>query len=187
MTPDNDNHISHARLRAVLSYEPETGEFHWLVNKGNVKAGRLAGKRASNGYWRIKADGKDYPAHRLAWFYVNGRWPEGVIDHINRDPLDNRFCNLREASFAQNQYNRTEQRNNTSGFKGVSRFKKTGKWRAEIMLNGKSHYLGAYETAELASKAYDEAAISLHQSFARNAERMLAAANDNAPKVVRAA
>ena len=174
----NDNLISADRLRSLLHYDPETGVFTWLVNKSNVKAGSTAGKHAANGYWRIKLDGREYPAHRLAWLYMKGTWPSGVVDHINMNKIDNRFDNLREASFAQNQHNRTEQSNNTSGYKGVSRFKNTGRWRADIMLNGKSHYLGSFDTAEDAAIAYDMAASELHGSFARNADGLLVA-NDN--------
>lgn len=176
----NDNLVTSERLRSALSYDAETGHFTWLVRIGSVKAGQRAGKHAKNGYWRIRLDGVEYPAHRLAWFYVYGRWPDGQVDHINLDKIDNGISNLRPATNAENQRNRSEQSNNTSGFKGVSRFKKTGRWRAEIMIDGHKKYLGSFSTPEQAAVAYDSAAARLHGDFARNAIGRLAA-NDNEP------
>jgi hypothetical protein len=174
----NDNLIPHARLLEFIHYDSDTGVFTWRVRKGNIRAGTRAGIVAVNGYRRIKIDGREYPEARLAWFYVTGKWPDAVVDHASRDILDNSFANLREATLAENQHNRSKQSNNTSGRKGVSQFKRTGRWRAEIMRHGKSHYLGSYATADEASAAYDEAALDLHGLFARNASGPLAD-NDN--------
>lgn len=93
--------------------------------------------------------------------------PDGmVIDHINRNGLDNREINLRVATHQQNSCNRTQPRNNTSGFKGVFREKRTGKWRACIRVNGRREYLGTYETKEQAAHAYDAAARHHFGAFA---------------------
>jgi len=179
MKAANDNQpLTAESLRNVLSYSPETGEFIWLVNRGKVRAGTVAGKHACNGYWRIKLFGKDYPAHRLAWLYTYGEFPDGQVDHINLDKIDNRICNLRQASTAENQHNKTEQKNNTSGFKGVSRFARTGRWRAEIMINGTKRYLGSFGTAEAAAEAYAGAAREMHAAFARDSSGRLCT-NDN--------
>lgn len=175
----NDSELTAERLREVLSYNAETGIFTWLVSRGKARVGDVAGKHACNGYWRIKLYGKEYPAHRLAWLYVYGAFPDGPVDHINLDKIDNRIANLREATLAENQHNKSEQKNNTSGFKGVSRLSKNGRWRAEIMLNGKSKYLGSFRTAEEAADAYSNAAVNLHADFARDASGSLVA-NDNA-------
>lgn len=167
---DNDQLISLDRVRSLLRFNPFTGQFFWRVSRGNTKAGDLAGKMSAKGYWVLNVDRREYKAHRLAWFYTYGYWPAGVVDHINLDKADNRiFANLRDATVAQNQHNRAEQVNNTSGYKGVSLIKKTGRWKAEIMLNGKSRYLGVYATAELAAGAYNEAALEMHGDFARMA------------------
>lgn len=178
----NDNGLTLERLQTLLSYDANTGWFTWRVNKGNVKAGARAGKDASNGYRRVKVDCVEYPEHRLAWFYMTGEWPKCVIDHIDRDQRNNAFDNLREANYAENQYNRTHQRNNTSGHKGVSFNKKSQKWRAEIMRNGRSHYLGQFGDIELAVAAYREAANDLHGKFARDSTGPIA--NDNLREAV---
>lgn len=176
---DNDNGpLGVERLRELLRYNPFTGLFYWRVNKGNVKAGSLAGKLASNGYWVIKIDGVGYTGQQLAWMYYHGKRAEGVVDHESRDTLDNRITNLRDATFAQNQHNRTAQVNNTSGHKGVSLIKKTGRWRADIKANGVPKYLGSFATPEEAAAAYDAAALELHGAFARNVHGPIAA-NDN--------
>lgn len=170
--------LAHDRLVSLLLYDEHTGLFTWRVNKGNVRAGVRAGMKAANGYWRIRIDGTYYPSQRLAWFYVTGTWPTGVIDHIDRDTDNNAFANLRDATVAQNQHNRAEQINNTSGRKGVSFVKKTGRWRVDIKCHGVSNYLGSYATIDEASAIYDAAAIDRHGKFARNSSGRLTA-NDN--------
>ena len=89
------------------------------------------------------------------------------VDHINRNPLDNRRENLRICTHQQNQYNRTKQSNNTSGFKGVSFNKEKQKFEARIGIDGKSKFLGYFDTAEKASECYKQAALKHHGDFAR--------------------
>lgn len=98
-------------------------------------------------------------------------WRKGdfIIDHANRDKLDNRMSNLRNATKAQNQINAGVSRANTSGYKGVSRAFKDGRekcWSAKISKNDKSIHIGMFATAEGAARAYDEAAKKYHGKFA---------------------
>jgi hypothetical protein len=90
----------------------------------------------------------------------------GLIDHINRNPLDNRKTNLRPTNCSKNSANSGIHSNSTSGFKGVSFFKKTGSWRAYIIVNGKFLSLGYYSTPKEAAIAYDTAAIKHFQEHA---------------------
>ena len=96
--------------------------------------------------------------------------PDGYfVDHINMNRLDNRRCNLRIATKAQNSYNRPARRDNTSGYKGVW-FRSNVKnkcWIAEIRINGKKIHIGTYQTKEEAALAYNEAAKKYHGEFAR--------------------
>lgn len=108
-----------------------------------------------------------YAAHRLAWLIVTGRWPEHTIDHINGDPSDNRFCNLREATAAENLRHRGIMKSNKSGVKGVHWFKQYNKWRAIIVARGKQIFLGHFDNIEDAKAAYRQAAVELHGEFAR--------------------
>jgi len=94
--------------------------------------------------------------------------PKGMeVDHINGNGLDNRICNLRICTRSQNQINKGLQKNNTTGYKGVSFIKKHRKYRATIRINGKSMYLGEFESAKGAAFAYDNKAKELFGNFAK--------------------
>lgn len=113
-------------------------------------------------YARARIDGRDVYLHR----FLMGEPPGGNVDHKNRDGLDCRRGNLRVATVAQNAHNQAVRRNNTSGFKGVSQCRRTGRWRAKILHEYTVHRLGTFATAEAAAAAYDEAARRLHGEFA---------------------
>ena len=148
--------ITQEILRKYLSYDPLTGIFIWAVNSGRhgrIKAGTIAGCLTFYGYTKILLCGEQILAHRLAWFYVNGSWPIGQIDHINCIKTDNRIINLRDVTRGINQQNKiTHQFNNKLGFLGVS--KQRNKYVACIHTYGKTKYIGTYETPELAHAAY---------------------------------
>jgi HNH endonuclease/AP2 domain len=93
--------------------------------------------------------------------------PKGLeVDHVNKDKLDNRRQNLRLASKSQNARNRGANKNNTSGFKGVSWNKRDNKWQALIRVHLKKKFLGYFDDPTEAAKAYDKAAKELHEEFA---------------------
>jgi hypothetical protein len=112
-------------------------------------------------------DGLNQYAHRLAWLWMIGEWPAEEIDHIDGNPLNNRWKNLRLATRGENQFNRGADYTNTSGYKGVTYHKQCRKWVARIGHKRKSYHLGLFETAKTAHAAYCEAAIRLHGEFAR--------------------
>jgi hypothetical protein len=150
------------RLTELLRYNPETGVFTRQVN------GEIAGcVNVIHGYQMVGLDGREYRAHRLVWLWQTGAWPKETIDHINGNRADNRWCNLREATKSQNATNSGKHRDNTSGYKGVHLHKPTGKWKAEIMKNGKQKHLGLYPSAELAHIVYMCHAVIEHGEFAR--------------------
>lgn len=94
--------------------------------------------------------------------------PEGLeVDHIDGDGLNNSRSNLRLATRTQNSANRGKNRNNRSGFKGVTFYKRTGKWMAQIGVDGKNVHLGYYGTPEEAAEAYDKAALAAWGPYAR--------------------
>lgn len=158
------------RLRELLDYEPETGVLTWRVLRSNIHKGSIAGfAHRAIGYRVIRIDGQKYLAHRLAWLHVTGRWPEGDIDHSNRDGFDNRFANLREASRSQNAGNQKRRVTNRSGFKGVARIAGREKWQGKICVRGKQIYLGLFDTPEAAHAAYCAAAEKHFGEFARAA------------------
>lgn len=153
-------------LESQLEYNPETGIFiNKITRARRSRKGLPAGSKEKTGYIRIIVNYKPYRAHRLAWLYMTGEFPKNMIDHINCDKSDNRFCNLREAAMSQNKFNQGEQSNNQSGHKGVSIHKQTGKWRARGNKNGKETHLGLFERKEDAIYAYVKFAESNHNEF----------------------
>jgi hypothetical protein len=149
-------------LKAELKYDPETGCFFWLKRKQGRKQGWFIGNEVEDGYCQVHFQGKNLMAHRAAWFFCYGKFPDQILDNINRNPSDNRISNLREATYAENQQNTTKKSNNKSGFKGVSWAKANKKWRAIIVVNKKRFNLGYFTTPELASEAYEKKAKELH-------------------------
>lgn len=157
--------LTQDELLRELSYHPDTGIFTARRSNGRRKAGVVAGVNTSNGYLAAMVKRKNYLMHRLAWLYMTGEWPKGQIDHVDGNKSNNAFLNLREATDSQNQYNRKKQNNNTSGFKGVSWHKKTGRFRAYINSNGKHISLGYYATADEAHMAYIKKAKEIAGGF----------------------
>lgn len=151
------------RVRELFHYDPETGVFTRRISRQGQhgRVGEIAGYLKPCGYVNIWI-GANYMAHRLAWLYVYGEWPNGQIDHINRVRNDNRIGNLRVVTHAQNMENRKVQRNNTSGYTGVYPDRCGRRWTARISSKGKWLYLGSFRSAEEASAAYRKAAAELH-------------------------
>lgn len=131
-------------LKSLLSYEPDTGVIRWIAKgKGRIKK-KEAGTLLHSGYAGICIGPKRWQSHRIAWALHYGEWPKDQIDHINGIRTDNRICNLREASNAQNGKNLGLSKANTSGHKGVCFDKQTGKWRAIIKVNFNQINIGRY-------------------------------------------
>lgn len=149
-------------LRELLHYNPESGIFTWLVAQGGASIGAVAGSPNERGYWKIKLCGRAYGAHRLAWLYCNGAWPSFEIDHHDQDKSNNRIANLRPATRSQNSQNKSLRCDNKSGLRGVSWYAKSGKWCAQIGLNGRRKNLGYFESKEDAYNAYLAAAATMH-------------------------
>lgn len=163
MTPE----LSHEYLRSILSYDPVTGAWTWIVRKNyRVPAGSRAGS-ISGRYWMIKIDGRSYASHILAFFYMTGAWPNDEIDHEDTDSLNNVWENIREATRSQNCANRKIHKNNTSGHKGVTWHKQHQKWAAQIKIDGKHKHIGLFASASLAADAYAQAAHKFFGNFAR--------------------
>lgn len=152
--------VTQERLKEVLLYDPETGEFIWRVSRGKVRAGDLAGSQNKDGYRLIGVDRRLYAAHRIAWMYVKGCWPAKWLDHRDGDPSNNRFENLRAATPAENSQNFGRNKNNSTGYAGVSPL--NGKWRAQITASGVPHFLGTFDTPEEAHAEYLKAKERLH-------------------------
>lgn len=162
--------LTQDRLKELLEYNPEAGRFIRLIGRSGPKAraGDVAGCDNGQGYIRIYVDGRPYKAHRLAWFYMFGEWPK-EIDHINCDKSDNRAANLRKVTRSQNRMNVRAYRSNKSGYRGVSYYRQTGRWKAQIQKSGKKIAIGYFDTPEQAHAAYQEASARLHGEYGRAA------------------
>lgn len=154
--------LSQERLKSLLHYCPDTGVFTHIKARQSVVVGSIAGTVTEYGYVRIHIDGKIYLAHRLAWLYVNGDFPPEQIDHINRVRTDNRICNLRMATIAENAQNQSMRSTNTSGHIGVSWYKPYQKWESYIKVNNKQIKLGYFTDLSEAIAARKTAEIKYH-------------------------
>lgn len=160
--------LTHEYLRETLHYSIITGQFYWLKSVGRrVKVGDVAGSLEASGYKRIRINRKLYLAHRLAWFWVMGSFPENDTDHVNGIKDANQWLNLREATRSQNMCNTCMQSNNTSGYKGVYWNKRDEKWMAYITLNKKTKHLGYFDDIEAAYTERLKAEKDLHGDYAR--------------------
>lgn len=160
--------LSAARLRELLHYDPAMGVFTWATARQGIAIGQAAGCiDKSTGYRRIAIDGRDYRAHRLAWLYVHGVWPDGDLDHEDTNKDHNWIDNLRPATQSQNQANTHRHRDNASGLKGVYFYRSRNRWRASISEGDQRKHLGYFDTAEEAHAAYCAAAKKIFGAFAR--------------------
>ena len=154
--------LTQERLKELLDYDPLTGIFSYRVDRGRFKAGTIVGCPSTNGHLQIHIDRKKYYAHRLAWLYTHGEWPSDGVDHIGRDPSDNRLENLRLATQAENGQNCKLSANNTSGVTGIRWDARRRKWSAYIKLMYKHISLGRYDSLFDAVCARKAAEIAMH-------------------------
>jgi len=145
--------LTQERLKELLHYDSETGIFTSTTTRGRTASDRVAGSLGCRGYRRIGIDGVTYLESRLAWFYMEGHWPENDIDHINRIKSDNRWKNLRHVSRRCNMRNSNTYESNTSGITGVSWDESKRKWMAHIMVDGKSITIGRFKSKVDAARA----------------------------------
>ena len=158
-----------AQLCCLLRYDPETGDFYNLIHRPRSRSGpgSKAGWTNAAGYRLARIKGSDYLQHRLAFVYMTGAAPS-EIDHIDGNPSNNRWNNLRPATRSQNNANAKRQSNNTSGYKGVSFSKQKGLFRAVVKFKGKQHHCGFFASAKIAHMAYLRRSKELHGEFARS-------------------
>lgn len=147
-----NNDFTQSYLKSIISYDPETGIFKRLKNE------KILGSPTQKGHLLIGINKKQYYSHRLAWLYMTGEWPKYNVDHIDLNPANNKWINLREATHAENLRNRKANKNNTTGYKGVH--KNRHGYMVRICI-------GTYKTLEEAAKIYEEAVKLYHKEFAR--------------------
>jgi len=157
--------IDAATVRDRFSYDEKTGIFIRRVSSGSCARGSVAGTIHSNGKRYIQIDEKLYFASRLAWLYMTGYWPKLAVNHRNLNRSDDSWENLREATPQQLSANRRNFKRKLTP-KGVH-LRPSGRFRARIRVNGALINLGEFSSADLASKAYADAASKHFGDFAR--------------------
>lgn len=142
--------VSVEYLKQRYSYNPETGE---ITNRKTGKVGRTKRTDGRTSYFVIAVKRRPVFAHRAAWALHYGEWPNGQIDHIDRDGTNNRISNLRVVDWVQNARNQRPPVTSKSGVCGVIWVRHKKKWRAQIGVGGKQICLGYYKEVELAVSA----------------------------------
>ena len=150
------------RLLALLDFSPAAGTFTRRKN------GRAVGVVRPSGHVFLFIDGGYYGAHRVAYFLTHGVDPGTLmVDHINRNPSDNRPENLRLATLQQNTQNlRGARRDSSTGVRGVRWRKRDNRWYAEITVGGRKKYLGSFANLQSAADAAQAARQEIFGVFA---------------------
>lgn len=161
-------------LSELFTYDPMSGILTWKTRprqhfisyKGWAvwnanNAGNRAGNLRPNGYRRVLVDGVSFPEHRIIWKLVLAVDPPETIDHVDRNPSNNKWSNLRTANHTEQKWNMRIRTDNTSGYRGVSR--SGNRWLARMF----NRHLGCFATREEASAVYENIARKLHGKFYR--------------------
>lgn len=162
-TRSPDQLLDQIEARRLFDYDPETGALRWRARADRERdwntrfSGAEAGAVGLNGRRYVRLGDKLYLAHRLIWLWMTGEWPVHQIDHVNREPEDNRWDNLRAATNQQNQLNTGLRSTNKSGIKGVDWDERKRAWRAMITVDYKQQFLGYFTTIEEATAARQQA------------------------------
>jgi hypothetical protein len=146
-------------LKKRFTYNRCDGTFRF--RRGH-RRGMVAGSD-QGGYVSLDVNGRRLMAHIAVWLMEHGEFPQGQIDHIDRNRSNNCRTNLREVSQKENVWNSSVSKNNKLGVKGVT--EKGGKFRATIFLNGRQTHLGLFDTIEEAKDAYECAAVRARGEF----------------------
>jgi hypothetical protein len=165
----NKTSFSLEYAKSILDYDPDKGIFTYKIKRSRQPAGAIAGTKNKYGHIEIHITKKKVQAHRLAWFFVYGEWPSGLLDHINRNPSDNSIRNLRVVTTAENQQNRKVRIHGR--LPGARKLKGCSRWAARIVVNREQIHLGRFDTEEEAHAAYMAAKAIHHPLYAPAGDR----------------
>lgn len=158
--------LTQEKLKELVRYNELTGKFYWNYDSKHHNTGEVADRiHSKRGYKRARVCllGKQYASERLVFLYMTGQWPVNMVDHVNHETSDNRFCNLRDVSNQENQFNQIKpHRGAKTKYLGVSFFARTNRYQARISIDKKQTHLGYFDTPELAWEAYKTAKAKYH-------------------------
>jgi hypothetical protein len=165
--------ITYEIAKALFDYSPKDGLLTWKFESGNIKKGFEVGTldstpKSKTKYRKVSVFNISYKVHRIIWLMQTGDWPEGDVDHIDGDGLNNKWDNLRDVTHSQNLMNAAVRSDSTSGYKGVSYDKARDRWYAYINIDGKRKMLGRHKTMQEAVTARQNAESELFGEFARS-------------------
>jgi hypothetical protein len=152
-------------LKELVNYDPNTGVFAWKKIRPGVSSSKKFGSLKPSGYIVVLINKKLYRLHRLAWLYMTGEWPENEIDHINGNKADNRFCNIRKATKAENNWNKKVRKDSTTGVKNVLYYPKYQSYYVRITANKIAHSFGPFKTKDQAALVAKEKRAEIHKNF----------------------
>jgi len=156
--------ITRERLLEVFEYKD--GNLYWKVTRSsNAKAGEIAGFINKLGYSKTAIDKKQYFTHRLIFLMVHGYLPK-IVDHKDKNVLNNKIENLRGANRFENCQNAKTPVTNKSGIKGVNWHKKMQKWNVQLSVNGKKKNFGYYNDIDYAKFLIEAMRYKYHKQFA---------------------
>jgi hypothetical protein len=160
-----ESNIDIEKFKKHISYNPDTGEFYWILPTSHrVSAGDKVLSVSRSGYYELCFMNQKAYQHRVAWMYVYGVPPNGVIDHINGIKTDNRIVNLRCVSQMENSQNILKaHKSSKTGVRGVYK-NRPNTWVAQIRKDGKAFHLGSFKTLDEAKSAYLEAKKQFHSA-----------------------
>jgi hypothetical protein len=157
--------LTQEKLKSLLTYVPESGQFFWNESGKGREASLDAGTLLPTGYIHITIEGERYVAHRLAWLYMTGVFPEEELDHIDRDRANNIWLNLREATRSENAMNQQIRTDNISGHRGICWDKQKNKWKVQISAKGVSRIQKHFVNFDEAVEFYEHVANALFGQY----------------------
>lgn len=169
------NELTYEIVKDLINYDQDTGLVTWNTN------GKEAGWKntSARGYVRkmIKIYNYSFVEARVIWLYMTGDWPKFVVDHINRDTLDNRWCNLRDVPVSENNKNVSLTKDNKTGYSGIY-LSEYNKYTCHVKRDKINYFIGSFDTVEEAFKAR----ITWLESYDKNNE-ILNLRPEYAPKI----
>lgn len=154
--------LTQVEVKQWFNYDPASGILTW--RRTGMRAGTKLYRRGKPSIRQVMLSGKAYNETAVIWLWVTGSLPTLRVDHIDLNPFNNSWSNLREADNSQNQANR---RNSRPGQLKWAYLHENGRYRSRVVFRGVRYDCGYYDTEQDAHDAAYAVAQQLHGSFVR--------------------